>query len=690
MAIFLTDAERALINAQRQTEPLNRFYWGLLRRAQKRAASPGLINETTTVEWWHTAAEYVTDGAMAFALQGDETVGIWVRDVALSLARRSVDDWVGPDFRDHVTEPPLGHLETAHLSLATAAALDLAPEVFTAAERDEIAGVLAERAIPMCARWLAARTSLNNWGAILNSGLAVAAAVVHDRAAMDQAADFFRVYVQAFQPDGSYSESLQYGNYAAQGLMIAYEALVRRDPAYAETLSILNYARAPRWAAYSLLYVKPLSGWGAAPMPRSANFNDSAAMHRPTADLLLHIAARAGDDLPLEAGLARWLFETRYVPYVTQKPFDRMSFGFFNHFGFLTLPLLPQAPAPISPTEADLPTLAHFSCGDTLVRNQWDGRTILAVHGGGDPLYAPGHLHGDLNSFILTHNQERLLLDPGHSCYRNLIRELDIASQTHNTCTFVVEAPIDGAQRAEDVLKGRMLQQSSDLRRALINGQPGAPVERGGRHLLAGQAGPVSVVGSEAGALYGPAIDQFARFFILCGEHALFIVDHIRSALPVRTTWNWLLNNRDEGLDLKLFRPDRLVARRGDAGLKLFHLAGGAIGGPVYAHVHDAYHPLPNQNSEGKPGSGMLIRWSERAAQTERVAVHAVAVDHYGAIAGWHLRQFDDGRVGLEAPGGMALWTLALEADPLRLTVTDGESAYRISAESGVWSLDVI
>ena len=123
MAIFLTDAERALINAQRQTEPLNRFYWGLLRRAQKRAASPGLINETTTVEWWHTAAEYVTDGAMAFALQGDETVGIWVRDVALSLARRSVDDWVGPDFRDHVTEPPLGHLETAHLSLATAAAL---------------------------------------------------------------------------------------------------------------------------------------------------------------------------------------------------------------------------------------------------------------------------------------------------------------------------------------------------------------------------------------------------------------------------------------------------------------------------------------------------------------------------------------------------------------------------------------
>ena len=158
----------------------------------------------------------------------------------------------------------------------------------------------------------------------------------------------------------------------------------------------------------------------------------------------------------------------------------------------------------------------------------------------------------------------------------------------------------------------------------------------------------------------------------------------------MRTTWNWLLNNRDEGLDLKLFRPDRLVARRGDAGLKLFHLAGGAIGGPVYAHVHDAYHPLPNQNSEGKPGSGMLIRWAERAAQTERVAVHAVAVDHYGAIAGWHLRQFDDGRVGLEAPGGMALWTLALEADPLRLTVTDGESAYRISAESGVWSLDVI
>src|SRR5690606_17159584 len=131
-------------------------------------------------------------------------------------------------------------------------------------------------------------------------------------------------------------------------------------------------------------------------------------------------------------------------------------------------------------------------------------------------------------------------------------------------------------------------------------------------------------------------IDTFMRFFVLCGEHALFIIDHIVSSRPVRTTWNWLLNNRDGTLDAKPVPPDRLVVRRGDAGLKLFHLGDGQFRGPVYAHVHDAYHPQPDQISEGRPGSGMLYRWQEQTAKTTRTVVHAIPIDHYGAIAGWH------------------------------------------------------
>lgn len=685
MSIFLLDHERELINEHRQHEPLNRFYWGLRRRAEKRVEMPGLIEFNTTVHWWHAAVEYTTDVAMAYALNPDDTMGRWLRDVTLSLVRRSLEDWVGPDFRDHSREPRIGHLETAHLSLAVAAALDLAPDIFTASEIREIKDKLREEAIPLCLRWLDNCGSLNNWFAILNFGVATAAAVLDDRANMDRAAEYQNIAVQAFQPDGSYTESLQYSNYAAKGMMWAYEALVRRNPSYKDKISAVPYARSARWSAYSFLYNKPLTGWGPSPMPRSANFNDSAAIHRPTADVLLHFAVRTKDELPLESGLARWLFDTVYAPPLVQKPYDVMSFGFFNQYGFLTIPLLPQACEAISPEAADLPPVAHFSCGDTLVRDQWDSPTVLAIHGGGDPMYGPGHLHGDLNSFILVHNQTRLLVDPGHACYRNMMRELDIATRQHNTCTFLVESA-DGSARQEDLLSARFLEQSTSTRRTIDGNEPGPPPERGGKHLLDAKLGPVKVVGSEAAKLYGPPIETFMRFWFMVGEHALFVVDHIVSSQPVKTTWNWLLNNRDGTLDLKLVRPDRLVARRGDAGMKLFHLGGGVMQGPNYGYMHDMYHPLPNQNGEGKPGSSMIIRWQERQAATVRTVVHAIPVDHYGAVAGWHLRQ-EGGKVGLEAPGGSPLITLTVENDPLAFSIHDGVAAYRVTLTDDTWTL---
>jgi len=81
------------------------------------------------------------------------------------------------------------------------------------------------------------------------------------------------------------------------------------------------------------------------------------------------------------------------------------SFGFVNQFGFLTLPLLTDAVAPLSPAAAGLPALASFDNGDVLARDDWAGRTILALRtGGAAPLACSGHLHGDVNSFILAHN----------------------------------------------------------------------------------------------------------------------------------------------------------------------------------------------------------------------------------------------------------------------------------------------
>jgi hypothetical protein len=137
----------------------------------------------------------------------------------------------------------------------------------------------------------------------------------------------------------------------------------------------------------------------------------------------------------------------------------------------------------------------------------------------------------------------------------------------------------------------------------------------------------------------------------------------------VKTSWSWLLNNRDDQLDLKLIHPDRLVARRGYAGMKLFHLGGGTMQEPIHAYVHDAYHPRPNQLGEGKPGSGVLMRWTEKTAATARTIVHAIALDD---------------------PGTTARWQLDHAPDATRFTLTETVSGknYTIAPDStGVWHL---
>lgn len=677
MPIFLTDQERVLVMAQRGRPPLNRHFWALQRDVAKRAATPGLISATSSGEWYHVTQEYVASAAMVHALQPDDTIRRWLRAATLSIVRRSVDDWVGPWFRDHAAQPPKGHLETASLSMAVSVAYDLAPDVFSASELQEVHDCLQQVALPLITEWLDQAQNFNNWRHAMLYGLAAAAVAVNDRAAIDRALREYDVCYQAFSADGSYSESIGYAGYAASSISLAYEMLIRHDPALAQRISPIAYCKAVRWIAHSLLYMKPLSGWGAHPSPRFANFNDSPAIERLRSFWLLHVAARVRNEMPVEAGLARWLFDTLWAHDLP------------GNVTFLVLPLLPQAADPITPQQAGLALTVRYSNGDAFARDAWDGDTILAARTGSDPLAAAGHQHGDVNSMILVHKRERLLLDPGHSCYRNLLRELDIASQSHNTCTFTLDTAL-ADRRAEDINEARVLQQKTRAVRRMIDGKPGELVDRGGRHLLTVDAGDVKVIGSDAAGLYGAPIESFKRFWILCGAHALFIVDHIRTAEPVRTTWNWLLNNRDSELDLKIVPPDRLVARRGPAGLKLFHLAGGALQGPVYAYVHDEYNILPGQVYEAKAGSGMLVRWHERAASRERIAVHAAAFDDFGAIAGWHLRQPESGEIGLESPGGAQAWYLAVAADPLRLTVVhrpDGDTYTVQTTPGGVWTV---
>jgi hypothetical protein len=643
--LFLSATEKqAVLGALAEgDEAFLPFFTALQARVEKRAANPGLLGLNANVQWWYPAAEFVSDAAMLYALAPTEKVAVWLRDVTLGIVRRPESDWVGPWFRDH-GQPFRGHLETAHLCWATASAYDLAKDVFTPGEQAEIREGLRQKGLTLCRRWLEHNTHLANWRGIMASGALVAAAALGAEAALEELVAEVVCCAGAFQPDGSYGESLQYGNYLAYALMLAGESLSRKYPALAARLDVESYARGVPWVVASMLYAKPLSGWGDEPRARAVNFNDSAALFRPSGDLLLHLAARCPETLPVEAGLARYLFEAYYRPVPRQEPHHLASFGFVNDWGFLTLPLLVKASAvkSITPAEAPLPLTQAFSNGNAFIRDAWDGKTVVAIQGGGEPLYGPGHLHGDLNSFMLVHEKERLLADPGHSCYRNLIHGLESASQTHNTCTFVVEGDRLGLQ--EDLAKAKLLeQQSVPARRKIMNGKAGPAVPRGDRRLIAARIEEVSVVGAEVAAAYGDPIREFSRFWVQVGPHVLFVIDRIRADRPVTTTWNWLLNNRDGKAVVERTSAHHLQLVRGMAGLQILHAGGGKPAGPVYGYVHDAYHPEPNQPGEGKPGSGLLYRWTETGPEAYRLVVHAFAMDAAGRIGTWQLSAAGDG-----------------------------------------------
>lgn len=689
LSCFLSSAERTdiLNGLQAGDVLLSRFYAALQQRVYDRVGTKGLLGPDSTVAWYYPAAEYLSDAAMLYALQPavpptNERLANWIRSVTLDIARTSAYDWAGPAFRNH-SDPLTGHLETAHLCWALSTVYDLARGVFTESEQAEIRLALTEKGIPLCQRWLTNNNHLANWRGILTSGVLVAAAVLGDEALVDSYVVAWQRCALAFQPDGSYGESLQYGNYLAFALMLGYESIVRRYPEKAALLPVSAYSKGIGWVASSMFYTRPLSGWnvhsgnihsgGIEPRARAANFNDSGATFRPSGDLLLHVAIRSQS--AMEKGVARHLFATYYEPVPTQGPHELATFGMNNDWGFLTLPLLTHESEPLSPEQAGLPLTHSFSNGHAFVRDAWNGKTIVAINGGGDALHGPGHLHGDLNSFILVHNRERLLVDPGHSCYRNLIHGLESSTQTHNTCTFLIDAEILGLQ--EDKAKAVMLEQKSVLpRRLLLNAVPGPVVDRGSRRLLAqrddvaGVPG-VSVVGAEVGKTYGAPIQQFTRIWLMAGSNVLFVMDRIEASQPVTTVWNWLVNNRDGKTQVETqanqpggdaagspeqFRPC-LTVRRNEAGMKLFHGGNGRIGHPVYGYVHDAYHVEPNQYGEGKSGSGLLYRWTETAPALNRTMVHAIALDDAFRLDQWQLLT-DDRTFTLT--NGQQEWTLQI------------------------------
>ena len=140
-------------------------------------------------------------------------------------------------------------------------------------------------------------------------------------------------------------------------------------------------------------------------------------------------------------------------------------------------------------------------------------------------------------------------------------------------------------------------------------------------------------------------------------------------------------------MEYKIPVPDRCIARRGDSGLKFFCTGEIQLENPRYAYVHDWYHPLPNQIGMGLPGSGMLLESRLREMSREHIGIHAAAVDDYGGIASWHLRESTARGASLE--GAHDKWQAVVNESLEKVTLYNESKVLSLQRKSiHSWEID--
>ncbi len=674
MARFVTTAEIDRLRSAAPDSLQAKLYASLRTRVQMHTRYPGLIQPDEDNGWWHVCEGRCGDAAFVWHVERDEKLGEWIRDAALWMSGREDDDWIGPWFRNH-ERPLVGTLETGHICRALCEILDLCPELFTA---EEIAGMeenLKWKGMDACRRFcektMRQHGHINNWFNMVLSGYGACALYFGDEEAIRQCAAWMPICTALFNRD-SYGETVHYANYAASNIAYLNEIMLRFRPDLKSHIDMASYGRMHPWYAASLLYMKPWSD--EIIYPRSINFADSAAMFRPSGDILAQIAVRMKDELPEEAALATWLLETTYAPSLSDDPSVIRRVGrHCNQYRFYTVLMQPDMAPAKSPEELNLPLSRCFENGHYIMRDAWHNpRTVLAVQAGYQPLNVTSHRHQDSGSFQLTQGRERMIVDAGSCCYRLKAFRFCCSSIQHSVFDFLDEVPTPGFGMPRDPYAGVHPQ-------LLVDGncfeqKPPRIVNRmdetiGGAHVLS-----LDLTDS-----YGEEVALARRAFVSVLPGALFLIDRAETGDPLRMRTHFPLNNRDGALRARRVDEHRYVFCRRGEGMKLFECTAFVDGEPLpsrmqldWGYVHQNTHTPANQPGQAKEGSAQIYNWVDAAPGRSHLRLCAIASDVEGRIDGWRIMQDENGCWFIETPEKQRLITIRLTKDHAYL-VHDGQ-----------------
>lgn len=645
MGIFVKESEKErLLQADRESLQW-KCYEALKARVQKNTRQDTLVQPGDTQEWYHLCWERIGDASFLYHMerysgQSCAKLGKWLHDRVMEIINMSQDEWIGPWYRGR-NAIPVGCLETSHITLAVCEVVDNCPALFTAEELEQCRKAIREKGMQPCMRYcrdvVEKADHINNWFMVLLNGFGTAAALLEETEYIRLAAEWSHVAASLYNKD-SYGESIQYSNYAAIHLSHLNEVLIRCGVDQDE-LNLTCYTGLCPWYAASFLYCQPLEQ-GRPAYPRAVNFGDSAAIFRPSGDVLVHISSRMKQKDVRAASLASWLFKTMYAdPF--QGPDELASFGLFNQFQYHSILMLPDMASPASPGEAQLPEAMSFEGGQIIVRDRWeDTGTVVALQAGYRPYNVTGHRHKDQNSFQLVVGKERMLVDPGHCCYRLNAQKEAVSEFSHNTISLKKE----GMVVEQAAVEGNIF-----LRGAL------------GNKLLANYSWDhVRLIASDMAGLYDKQVEKAVRVWVMNLPHQMLTADIVKTGEDMSLCTHFNANNRDNALKVHKYSDQRLVLRRGGQALKLFEVFSSTDGERKPARLsldwtamHDYYHPLPNQAGQGREGSVNRYHWEDTPGK-EHIRIHTYVMDTSEEIVHWHVYLLADGFVRMENPSGNA------------------------------------
>jgi len=676
MARFITDWEVARLRSAEKDSFQMKLYEALKARTYKNTQHPGFVQPTDTQEWWHLCWERASDAAFTWHMEKDEKLGEWIRNVAFWMRDLEDTEWIGPWFRSHA-RPLKGHLETAHVCLAMLEILDLCEGLFTEEEKKSLEEALKVKgmgpALIYCERVVDGSGGLSNWYNVLLMGYGACALYFEDQEAIEKMMDFIRYSYNLYNKD-SYGETVQYSNYASLTLSHLNELILRMRPDLAAQVDLGCYGRLMPWYAASFLYMKP---WDDETIyPRSFNFGDSAAVFRPTGDMLAQIAVRGKDIMPKEAALAAWLFETTYA-HPEQGPDEMATFGFYNQFRYHAVLMQPDMCKAKTPGEVDMEKAVSFETGNVIIRDSWENtRGALAVQAGYEPLNVAAHRHRDLGSFQFAVGKERMIIDGGHCCYRLNAQRFTTSTAQHSVIDFCKESNQDNPWAANVPVTNyyAVLGQKTASGNFLVRQEPLV------KNQINQYFGDAHVLTMDLTDVYSDHASLVRRAIVSVLPHAVFIIDQAETTESLRMRNHFPINNRDNALDVHRVNDHRYVFRRGGEGLKVIHCENFVDGESApsmiqfeWGYCHKYYHPQANKDCQGKEGSAEIYNWIDPKPGKKHLRLVALAASDTEDVRCWHIVKEENGDWHIEDPKKNPVLTVRLKDDSAYL-IQNGEA----------------